>query len=82
MEREGGYGLINAINAIDAIDVLRVSSTDPSNGETVTVTPSAIDVTFTKPVVFSTITSSDLVFQAMPPGVSVVVGTPQAIDNP
>ena len=79
---QGGYGLINAINAIDAIDVLRVSSTNPSNGETVTVTPSAIDVTFTKPVVFSTVTSSDLVFQATPPGVSVVVGTPQAIDNP
>ncbi|MGZ3470762.1 MAG: S8 family serine peptidase, partial [Isosphaeraceae bacterium] len=76
---QGGYGLINAINAID---VLRVSSTNPSNGETVTVTPSAIDVTFTKPVVFSTVTSSDLVFQATPPGVSVVVGTPQAIDNP
>src|SRR5208337_2004729 len=67
---------------INAIDVLRVSSTNPANGETVTVTPSAIDVTFSKPVVFSTVTSSDLVFQATPPGVSVVVGTPQAIDNP
>ena len=79
---QGGYGLVNAINAINAIDVLRVSSTNPANGETVTVTPSAITVTFTKPVVFSTVTSSDLVFQATPPGVSVVVGTPQAIDNP
>src|SRR5271157_1579314 len=79
---QGGYGLVNAISAINAIDVLRVSSTNPANGETVTVTPSAIDVTFSKPVVFSTVTSSDLVFQATPPGVSVVVGTPQAIDNP
>src|SRR5208282_5662067 len=79
---QGGYGLVNAISAINAIDVLRVSSTNPANGETVTVTPSAIDVTFSKPVVFSTVTSSDLVFQATPPGVSVVVGTPQAVDNP
>ena len=71
---QGGYGLINAVNAINAIDVLRVSSTNPANGETVTVTPSAITVTFTKPVDFSTVTSSDLVFQATPPGVSVVRG--------
>ena len=79
---QGGFGLINAVNAINAIDVLRVASTNPFNGETVTVTPNAIDVTFTKPVVFSTVSSSDLIFEATPPGVSVVVGTPQAIDNP
>ena len=47
-----------------------------------TVTPSAITVTFNKPVVFSTVTSSDIQFTSTPPGVSVVVGTPQAVDNP
>ena len=79
---QGGFGLINAVNAINAIDVLRVLSTDPANGSTVTVTPSAITVTFTKPVNFSTVSSSDLVFTATPAGVTVNVGTPVAVDNP
>ena len=81
-DQTGGFGLINAINAINAVDVLRVASTDPFNGETVTVTPSAITVTFTKPVNFSTVTSSDLVFTAAPAGVTVNVGTPIAVDDP
>ncbi len=46
-----------------------------------TVTPSVITVTFNKPIQFSTVTSSDLQFTSTPPGVSVVVGTPQAVDN-
>ena len=66
--RRPAYGLINAVNAINAIDVLRVLSTDPANGSTVTVTPSAITVTFSKPVDFSTVSSSDLVFTAAPAG--------------
>ena len=68
--------------AINALDVLRVLSTDPANGSTVTVTPSAITVTFSKPVDFSTVQSSDLVFSAAPAGVTVNLGTPVAIDDP
>src|SRR5262249_16590812 len=79
---QGGYGLINAINAINAVDVLRVLSTDPANGATVTVTPSGITVTFNKPVDFSTVQSSDLVFTAQPAGVKVVLRTPKASDDP
>ncbi len=79
---QGGYGLINAVKAINAVDLLRVASTDPTNGATLTVTPSAIQVTFNKPVVFSTISSSDIQFTATPAGVSVVLGTPIAVDNP
>ncbi|MFO0954057.1 MAG: Ig-like domain-containing protein [Isosphaeraceae bacterium] len=64
------------------MDQLRVLSTDPANGSTVTVTPSGITVTFNKPVDFSTVQSSDLVFQSAPAGVTVVLGTPRAVDNP
>ena len=81
-DAEGGYGLINAVKAISAVDLLRVSSTNPSNGETVAVTPSDITVTFNKPVNFSTVLASDLTFTTMPTGVTVNVGTPIAVDNP
>jgi hypothetical protein len=77
-----GYGLVNAIDAINAADLLRVASTNPANGSTVTVTPSAITVTFNKPVQFSTISKADITFSAMPTNVSVVLGTPIAVDNP
>jgi hypothetical protein len=79
---QGGFGLVNAIRAINAVDVLRVVSTDPTNGETVTVTPSGITVTFNKPVDFSTVSKSDVVFQATPTNVQVVLGTPVAVDDP
>ena len=79
---QGGFGLINAVNAINAVDVLRVLSTDPANGSTVTVTPSAITVTFSKPVDFSTVSSSDLVFTSTPAGVTVNLGTPVASTIP
>ncbi len=78
---QGGYGLINAISALNAVNVLQVTATSPANGTTVTVTPSAITVTFSKPVQFSTVSSSDIQFTSMPPGVSVVLGTPQTVDN-
>ena len=47
---------------INAVDLLRVASTNPANGATVTVTPSAITVTFNKPVIFSTLAAADLTF--------------------
>jgi hypothetical protein len=81
-DQQGGFGLINAVSAISAIDVLRVSTTNPANGATVTLTPSAITVTFSKPVNFSTVSSGDLVFTAAPAGVTVNVGVPIAVDNP
>ena len=36
---QGGYGLINAIDALNAVDLLRVQSTSPANGATVTTAP-------------------------------------------
>ena len=77
-----GYGLVNAINAINAIDLLRVTATSPANGATVTTSPSAITVTFNKPVNFSTVSAADLTFTSAPAGVTVNVGAPIAVDNP
>src|SRR5262249_29721612 len=79
---QDGFGLVNAINAINAADLLRVSSTSPANGDTVTVTPSAITVTFSKAVNFSTIVADDLKFSASPTNVGVNIGTPIAVDDP
>jgi hypothetical protein len=83
-----GFGNINAVNAINAVDVLRVASTNPANGSTVTVTPGTITVNFNKPVNFSTVladpnVSDILTFVATPaPDISVKLGTPIAVDNP
>ena len=41
-------------HALNAVDLLRVATTSPANGSTVTSAPSVIQVTFNKPVVFST----------------------------
>ncbi len=79
---QSGFGLVNAVAAINAADLLRVASTSPANGSVVTVTPSAITVTFNKPVNFSTISAGDLTFTSAPLGVTVDVGTPIAVDNP
>ena len=73
---------MNAINAINAVDLLRVSSTNPANGSTVTVTPSAITVTFNKAVNFSTHLRRRPDLPVGPHGVTVNVGTPIAVDNP
>jgi large repetitive protein len=79
---QAGYGLVNAINAINAVDLLRVSTTNPAAGATVTIAPSAITVTFNKPVVFSTLKAADLTFTSAPAGVTVNVGAPIAVDDP
>ncbi len=84
-QADGGFGLINAIAAINAVDLLRVSSTNPANGAVVNVTPSAITVTFSKPVNFLTVlnaASPVLTFTSEPTGVTVQVGVPIAVDNP
>ncbi len=80
---QGGYGFVNAVKAVTSIAPLNVVTTTPSVASTVGATPTQIDVTFNKPVVFSTVTAADLTFTSLPPGVaSVVVGTPIALDNP
>ncbi len=81
-DAEGGFGFVTAVDAINAVDMLRVASTNPANGSTVTVTPSAITVTFNKAVNFSTLSAADLTFTGMPAGVTVNVGAPVAVDNP
>ena len=80
--QQSGFGLVNAIRSINAVDVLRVVATNPANGAVVTSAPGAITVTFNKPVNFATVSAADLVFTGTPPGVSVTVGTPIAVDNP
>ncbi len=78
---QGGYGLINAIDALNAVDLLRVQSTSPANGATVTTAPGFIQITFNKPVVFSTLSAGDLTFPGAPAGVKVNVGAPIAVDS-
>ena len=80
--QQSGFGEVNAINAINAVDLLRVVSTNPANGSTVTVSPSAITVTFNKPVNFSTVSAADLTFTSLPLGITVLLGLPIAVDNP
>jgi hypothetical protein len=76
-----GFGFLNAINAVNAVDLLRVSSTNPANGSTVSVSPSVITVTFNKPVNFATVAAGDLTFLTEPSGVTVKVGTPIAVGS-
>ncbi|MGP0069534.1 MAG: S8 family serine peptidase, partial [Isosphaeraceae bacterium] len=78
---QGGYGLVNAVDALNAVDLLRVSTTSPANGSTITTAPSVIQVTFNKPVVFSSLSAADLTFTSAPKGVTVNVGAPIAVDN-
>ena len=74
--------MVNAVKALNATDVLRVTTTNPLSGATLTTAPSGITFTFNKPVVFSTVKAADLKFTTVPPGVTASVGTPIAVDNP
>jgi hypothetical protein len=79
---QGGLGLVDAVQALAAIDVLRVSTTTPANGATVTASPTAITVTFSKPVKIATLAASDLHFTSVPSTVSnLVVGAPVGVDS-
>jgi large repetitive protein len=78
---QGGYGLVNAVDALNAVDTLTVASTSPAAGSTVTTAPSYIQVTFDKPVQFSTLSAADLTFTSVPTGITVNVGAPIAVDN-
>jgi len=79
---QGGFGLIDANAALASIDVLRVSNTAPAPGGTSAVAPTVISILFNKPIDFSTLRPGDLVFTALPPGVTVSVGAPVAINDP
>ncbi|MCA1685544.1 MAG: S8 family serine peptidase, partial [Planctomycetia bacterium] len=67
---QGGFGLVNAVRALTAVGSLTVITTTPNSATTVTPAPSAIDVTFDRPVKFGTVTAADLVFTSLPPGVA------------
>jgi hypothetical protein len=73
---QGGFGLANAVKAMNAIDLLRVTTVNPPNGATLSTAPTILDVNFSRPLDFSTVNASDLVFKTMPNGVTVTVGTP------
>ena len=79
-DQQGGYGLVNAVSAINAISSLTVLSTTPTNGATITTPPTQIVATFSKPVNFSTVTASDLMFTSLPAGIATMtVGTPISV---
>ncbi|HWE38007.1 MAG TPA: Ig-like domain-containing protein [Isosphaeraceae bacterium] len=80
-EPKGGYGLINAVSALTAVDQLRVTSTTPAAGSTLTTVPTSITVHFNKPIVVSTLSAADLNFTAAPAGVAVAVGAPVELDQ-
>ena len=64
------------------VNSLRVLTATPANGQTTSLSPGTITLTFNRPVNFSTLTASDLTFTGLPPGVTVTVGAPIAVDNP
>lgn len=71
----GGYGRVNAAQALQNIDQLRIVSTTPGDGTTVTSSPASIDVQFSRAINPASLQASDL--QITPPaGVTVAVGTP------
>ncbi len=78
---QSGYGLINAPAALNAIDQLRVTSTTPANGATVSTAINSVVFNFNKAVNFSTVSASDLTFSTLPTGVSVTVGTPVEVSS-
>ena len=78
-----GFGFVNSISAINAIELLRVSSTNPANGATVTVTPSRRHGHLQQGREFLDDQSRrlDLHCDARPASPSMS-GTPIAVDNP
>ncbi len=78
---QSGYGLINAPAALNAIDQLRVTSTTPASGATISTAINSVVFNFNKAVNFSTVSASDLTFSTVPPGVTVTVGTPVDVSS-
>lgn len=82
-DAQGGYGLVDAVSALSAADVLRVSTTTPAPGASVTTTPTQIVVTFSRPVDISTLRPADLAFVTVPSTLTnMSVGQPIGLDDP
>jgi len=77
---QGGFGLVNAPAALAAASVLRVASISPGGGGFIAVAPTAITVTFNKPVDINTVTAASL-FVVGANGSTVTVGAPVGVDS-
>ena len=77
---QGGYGLINAETAVTLASTLSVVSTSPGEAQSINFAPSAITVTFNKPVNLATVSSTDIAVTA-PNGAKVTIGKPVGVDN-
>ncbi len=67
--------------AFAAVGNLTVTSITPGGGSTFTQTPNSIVVTFSKPVVLSSIGANSLTVTG-PTGVTVTLGKPSGVDDP
>jgi hypothetical protein len=74
---QGGFGLVQAVASLQSVDQLRVTTTTPADGATLSTSVSQITVNFNKTLNASTIQASDLVFTQTPPGISVVATSVQ-----
>src|SRR5206468_1158390 len=78
---QGGFGLVNAQAALNAVNSLRVLSAAPVSGQSTTLSPSTVTLTFNRPVNIASLNPSELIFNALPPGVNLTVGNPMGLDN-
>jgi hypothetical protein len=68
---QSGFGMPQATRALQEVDQLRVTTTTPANGATLSSSVSQIVVNFNKTLDPSTIQAGDLVFTGVPAGVAV-----------
>ena len=77
---QAGYGLADAAAALATISTLQVNSISPGLGQSITVTPTSILVTFSKPVNLATLSAGSLVVTG-PNGTQVTVRAPVGVDS-
>lgn len=70
--RQGGFGLVDAVRSLQAVDNLRVTTTTPVSGATLTSSITQITINFNKAINPNTLQASDLVFTQTPTGVTAV----------
>ena len=75
-DAQGGFGLVNAVSALNSISALMITATNPANASTLSIAPTAVDVTFNKAVNAASLSASDLLITRRPAGVTVKVGAP------
>lgn len=78
---QGGFGMVNANRALNAIGDLRVLAITPANQSTVANAPTRVLVTFSKPINFNTVQSSDLLMTTTLPGVTITPAAPPILIN-